>query len=366
MLRFSPLIRDERGSIATMAIILLFVFMGLMAVVIDLGHLHTVQNELRDAADACALRGARAFYPDNLTGLSTTAPDPLNAESQASLTIGVNKSDNAALTDLPTTDMQVGIWDYTARVLNTWQWPPPASDWGKFIGPAISLPVKRDASHNAGPVNTTMANIFGIATVPVRDYATAALSGVGGFYPGSPTLPFGTWNYMLTGTGQTLHGQFNNNNTNNLGWTNLDPNNTNPNANQIKKILNDPTGASTPDCPCDSWVGIQNGVASSCIQAMIAPDNRFGLIQTSPNVYTPSAAYASTIYMMPVYSSGTNAPNFNQSAVVGAVPVQIVSVSGPPANTIDVKVVGGSYVAPGYGGGAWYGILAVTDPKLVQ
>jgi hypothetical protein len=365
MQTLSQVIKDERGSISFLTIILLFVFIGLMGIVIDLGHLHTVQNELRDAADACALRGARAFFPDDLTGMVTTAPDPANAQSQASLTIVENKSDNVALTDLPSAEMQVGIWDYTARVLSTWQWPPPASMWGLFIGPAISLPVKRDAAHNAGPVNTTMAQIFGVSTVPVRNSATAALSGVGGFYPGSPTLPFGTWNSLLTGTGQNIHGQFNNNNTDTLGWSNLDPNNTNPNANQIKKILNDPTGASTPDCPTGSMVGIQNGVASSCIQTMISPNNRFGLVETSPNVYTPNAAHAGDVFMMPVYDKGDNF-TFNQSSVVGAVPVKIVSVSGPPANIINVQVVGGSWVAPGYGGGAWYGILAVTDPKLVQ
>ncbi len=359
------LIKDDRGSVSTLLIILMFVFIGLMGIVIDLGHLHTVQNELRNAADACALRGARAFFPDNLTGMVTTPPDPDNAQSQASLSIGVNKSDNMALTDLPTAEMQVGIWDYTARVLNAWEWPPPASDWGKFIGPAISLPTKRDDSHNAGPVNTTMAQILGTTAVAVRDRATAALSGIGGFYPGSPTLPFGTWNSLLTGTGQNIHGIMRNDISDTMGWSNLDPNNTNPNANEIRNILIDPTGASTPNCPTGSTVGIQNGVASTLIQAMIKPDNRFGLVETSPNVYTPNAAHANDVFMMPVFDKGDNY-TFNQSSVVGAVPVKIVSVSGPPANTIDIQVVGGSWVAPGYGGGAWYGILAVTDPKLVQ
>ena len=60
--KISWLIRDEGGAITVMTIIMMVAFLGILAVVIDLGHLHTVQNELRNAADAAALAGARAFY----------------------------------------------------------------------------------------------------------------------------------------------------------------------------------------------------------------------------------------------------------------------------------------------------------------
>jgi hypothetical protein len=362
------LIKNDRGAISTLIIILLFVFIGLLGIIIDLGHLHTVQNELRDAADACALRGARAFYPDSIHGLENAdQPDPDNAKNQASLTIGANLSDNKTLTDLPIAEIQIGIWDYEARTLDAWRTLGP-SDFGKYVGPGISVPVKRDPSHNAGSVDTTMAQIFGITTVAVRNSATAALSGMGGPVPGSPILPFGTWDALLDGRKPPfgLHGIMRNDTSDTLGWTNLDPNNTNPSASEIKKILKDPTGASTPDCPTNSTVGIQNGVASSCVQAMIAPNNRFGLVETTtPNVYAPDAAHVDIVYMLPVFDKQDNY-TFNQSSVVGAVAVKIVSVSGPPDNTIDLQIVSeGPYIAPGYGGGKYYGILS-TEPKLVQ
>ena len=74
--RISLLIREEGGAITAMSVIMIFVVLGILAVVIDLGHVHTVQNELRNAADACALRGARGFFDDNLTGMSSTPPNP--------------------------------------------------------------------------------------------------------------------------------------------------------------------------------------------------------------------------------------------------------------------------------------------------
>src|SRR3989339_402749 len=115
--KISLLIREEGGAITVMAVIMIFAFLGILAVVLDLGHLHTVQNELRNAADACALRGARAFLPDDIdiSGAKTVPPNPDNARNQAQQTIVINKTDNNSLDYLPLADMTVGIWDYNAR-----------------------------------------------------------------------------------------------------------------------------------------------------------------------------------------------------------------------------------------------------------
>jgi len=385
MKRDSSLIRNESGSISTLTVILLAVFLGLLAYVVDLGHLHTVHNELRNAADACALRGARAFLPDSIpvTGSSPTPvdPDPASAKTEASLTIKVNKSDKKDLTDLPTDEIQVGIWYYKAaespdpnQQLQAWEWPPPSSAWGKYIGPGISLPAKRDDSHNSGPVSMTLAQIFGKTSVAVTNVkATAALSGVGGFTPGSPALPFGPMKQYLPDNPAPFHGTFRNNNNDTMGWSNLDPNNTNPNASDLKNLL---TGQnSVPDCPFMSEVGLNNGQIASAINAMTGNNNPFGLVEVSngSKIYTPQGnnskgvAYADIIYMLPVYDKSglTNPDTFNQAAVVGAVPVKIVQVATSPENYIDLEIVPGNWVVPGYGGGAWYGILA-TEPKLVQ
>ncbi|MCL4500308.1 MAG: pilus assembly protein [Deltaproteobacteria bacterium] len=379
--RTSRFWKDTSGSITALTAVLLIAFVGALAFVVDLGHLHIVQNELRNAADDCALRGARAFLPQDITGM--TAPPSSdwmknNAETQASLAIADNNSDkgikaNPALKDLPVADMTVGVWNFATRTMMAWQWPPDAAYWGKMVGPGISLPVKRTDSYNDGPVRMSLASFLGKDEVSVKTTATAALTPKGGTMPGAPTLPFGTWGDLLTGIGQILHGTFKKDGTDTMGWTNLDPADTNPNASELKKMINDATGRYTPDCPTGSSVGIQNGVASSVIQNMIAPNNRFGLAPslTNPDIYVPTGTnaagvpYADVVYEMPVFQDNGSGDKFNQSAVVGAVPIKIVQVQGPPSNTIDVQIVGGNYVSPGYGGGLWYGILS-PQPFLVQ
>jgi hypothetical protein len=375
MNKTSRFLKDTGGSITALTAVALIAFVGVLAFVVDLGHLHIVQNELRNAADTCALRGARAFLPDTVTGMTAIPPDRLNAENQASLAVQLNKSDNAYLKDLPIGDIQTGLWycDSNPPELLAWQWPIPASYWGKHIGPAVSLPTKRKDAYNDGPVAMSLATFLGQGPVDVGAKATAMLTPMGGPVPGSPTLPFGTWSDQLTGVNQEITGVFRNDNSDNLGWTNLDPNDTNPNASELKKMISDATGKYTPDCPTGSTVGIQNGVAASVIKAMVAEGNRFGLTvsSTDPGTYVPTGtnsagvAYADVIYMMPVFDDNGSGDKFNQSAVVGAVPVKIEQVTDSPENSIRVKVVEAYFTAPGYGGGAWYGILS-TQPKLVE
>ncbi|MCL4501717.1 MAG: Tad domain-containing protein [Deltaproteobacteria bacterium] len=386
--RTSRFWKDTGGTITAITAISLIAFVGALAFVVDLGHLHIVQNELRNAADTCALRGARAFLPDVLVpGPPPYSPwtgDQMNANAraQATDTVSKNKSDNTALKDLPDADIQTGIWYYkqseipggSSERLQPWTWPPPASEWGKFIGPGIRLPVKRDGSDNYGPVGMTLASFLGQKQVSVGARATAALSGVGGFVPGSPVLPFGTWGDLLTGIGQVIEGKFKPDANDKLGWTNLDPNDTNPNASELKKMIRDATGQYTPDCPTGSSVGIQNGVDASVIGAMTGHNNRFGLAPSlsNPDIYVPTGTnasgvpYADVVYMMPVFEDNGSGDKFNQSAVVGAVPVKIVQVQTSPVNSITVKVVDDYYPpVPGYGGGRYYGILS-PQPFLVE
>lgn len=385
MNRVATLIRDDSGSISSLTVIMLAVFIALLAYVIDLGHLHTVQNELRNAADACALRGARAFVPDDIPVTETSPipmdPDPLNAKTQASRSIGDNRSDNVALTDLPLGEIQVGIWYFKAaeecpdpaQPLQPWGWPPPSSEWGKYIGPGISLTTKRDASHNSGPVGMTLAKLFGLNTVavggPKTTQATAALGAWGGPFAGTPTFPGGpsTGTIPKPGDGQfpNYHATMRDDSSDTFGWSDLSPDGK-TNAADLKKILKDPT--STPDCPPGSEVGIQNGVVADAITTMVAKNNIFGLEETSKgsNVYVPDAAHADIIYTLPVFETIPD-DKFNQTSIVGGVQVKITQVSTSPENTIDFIIIGpgGGSVLPGYGGGRWYGILS-TVPKLVQ
>lgn len=387
MKRLISILEDCHGSITVMTVIMIFIFVGLLAFVIDLAHVKTVKTELSNAADDCALRGARAFLPDELPVSPFPVkmdPDPDRAKGQAQIAVQDNKSDNNAfqLGDLPLGDIEVGIWDYVNKTLLNWEWPPPSNLWGEYIGPGVRVPTNRDENVSLGSVVTSLARVFGIDTVDVHARATAALSAYGGPTEGSPILPFGTWDDQIQDPGQVLHGTFGVDWNDKIGWTNLNPADNNPNANELKKIMDQ---GALYDCPYGSTVGIQNGVASTVIKEMIKqnPFNRFGLVDPDGDkVYQPSTdtnpyadidpktgarpSYADTVYMMPVFTDGSHGGDkFNQSAVVGGIPVQIVEVADSPGNYIDIRFLEGTYWASGHGGGRFYGILT-TEPKLVQ
>ncbi|TSA06872.1 MAG: hypothetical protein D4R73_10655 [Deltaproteobacteria bacterium] len=55
--------RDETGAVAVITALCLTVFVALLALVLDIGHLVAVRGELQNAADAGALAGARALVP---------------------------------------------------------------------------------------------------------------------------------------------------------------------------------------------------------------------------------------------------------------------------------------------------------------
>jgi hypothetical protein len=384
--KISLLIREEGGAITVMAVIMIFAFLGILAVVLDLGHLHTVQNELRNAADACALRGARGFFDDNLTGVSATPPDKLGAISKASAAIGDNKSDNVALVNLPEEDITAGIWDFVNRQLLTWEWPPDPVWWGKYIGPGIRVPTQKTDSYNAGPVTMTLAPVFNIirpdedfSKVSVKTNATAALSGFGGPLPESPIMPFGPM--APPPDGGNFTGYFRNDNNDTVGWSNLQgvPEGEKTNKTSASDLFKLIAGTASPDAGGDHpIVSINNGQIASAIGKMTDKDNPFGLVETGEktNIFKPTATgtnadgvpYAEATYLLPVFDKALldgDTQKFNQAAVVGGVMVKLVEVGTSPYNYITVEIQTGTYVAPGYPGGAWYGVLS-PQPLLVQ
>jgi hypothetical protein len=372
------LIRDASGAITAMTIIMMIAFVGIMAVVIDLGHLHTVQNELRNAADACALRGARGFLPDDVdsAGLKTVPPSPDDAKGKAQLTIDKNKSDNQALDSLPLGDMTVGIWYANPaespdpnQQLQPWVWPPAASEWGKYIGPGISLPVKREGSQNLGPVGLTLAKIFGTPSVPVSTKATAALTGVGGFREDSlsPEFPICiNVDLVKAKGGQIL---FHPDKEDTGGWTNLRPGweKDHTDAADIKKFFRKQRGPG--DLPPGTEVSLNNGVMCSATKTLIEEAALWHLKPKSGTKNTwvgendpkTGKPYA---YVFPVCKKD----QFNQWTILSGVAAELIEVGSAPDDCkLVINIVGDVFtVAPGtYGGGPWYGLLS-TEPKLVK
>src|SRR5208337_3523233 len=90
---WNAFLKDCRGAVAAITIILMVAFFALLAIVIDLGHLMLVRNQLQNAADAGALAGARALFYNNSTG----TPNWAAGQTAATLTVQQNKADTYGL-----------------------------------------------------------------------------------------------------------------------------------------------------------------------------------------------------------------------------------------------------------------------------
>jgi hypothetical protein len=378
MKRVYALLKDADGSISIMMVILMFVFVGLLAFVIDLAHLQTVKNELQNAGDACALRGARAFVPDNIptTGYEGD-PDPVNAKKEAYNNIKWNKSDNKnfKVGDVSMDDIQPGIWNYETRdwVPGTlgWPpstWPPDPSLWGHYIGPGITLPARRNGSNSLGPVAMTLAKLFGINTVNVSATAIAALSGPSELTPSYPgSFPIAVNQDLLTSPDATIF--LSPDTTDVGGWTSMDSGNVN--AAVLKKLINGSTP--NPDVTMGETISLLNGSACSVVKEAI---------KVYPATENPKGVYALTTPVEITFPVVT-AYKFNQSAEVAGFMAATITYfidsnakpGTPIPNTSPPQVTDGHcdiIIRPKKdsagnlpGGGRWYGLLA-TQPKLVQ
>jgi hypothetical protein len=387
------LITDEHGSIALITAFLLAVFVGVLALVIDLGHLHTVENEVRNGADACALRGARAFYAD--VKPYAEPADKLNAVTQAKATVGLNSSDYTQFQEILDQDILAGVWDFENR---TWlyddgsgspvfTWPPNKADYGKIIGPGLGVAIRRSGDHNSGPVGMSLASVFGVSSVPVNRPATAALSPLG---------EEGEDNWDLTGQPPPLQvgDKFASNPGSNL---NLSPDNTDAGGWHSYYDLKNPStpllqdliwGRQTPPdlaagAASDGGTPIErsNGVNSALFSDL--PNMKDKSLywkwmqmtgRTAAGLGPDAPAPQVWSCILPVTSS--DGPFVGTAEILGFVKVTIdrvyppnykdpVTGSGAKADTIDVTVSQGNWVTTGKGGGRYYGIIAL-DPKLVQ
>jgi Putative Flp pilus-assembly TadE/G-like len=390
-------LKDSSGSIAVSTVILMVVFVGLMAIVIDLGHVFTVQNELRNAADACALRGARAFYADDEAALSENSVERESAnipQAAALETVGMNYTDSAATALKNLANVATGVWNYEAKPAGWLGGSPDFSLWdpvnnkdlyGKIVGPGIRLNVNRVGTENSGPVSMSLARIFNIPSVDVTTEATAALRPAGKVGPDDwdktgvpPPIRIGDEEASdPTLRTFTLYP----NTTQAGGWHSYDI--ANPNVPTLENLVwgkDQKTGEpiTVPELTAgQSSINLQNGVDS---KMFLVPDpskpndpNQLSLLSRwlletgrtviDPNAPTYTDPTKDWVVWLPVTDSDQTT---GESKVLGFVRVAIDWVDPPPDKTIKIRILEPYVAPPGIpGGGAYFGIMAL-DPKIVK
>ena len=105
--KLSAFLLNQDGAIGIVILLLLPILFGFAGLAVDMGHSYAVKSQLKNAADAGALSGARALVP--YTGFPST-PNWIGGQNKAPQTVELNRADNNQLTD---SEVTYGYWSFT-------------------------------------------------------------------------------------------------------------------------------------------------------------------------------------------------------------------------------------------------------------
>jgi hypothetical protein len=187
---FGTLISKTEGSVAVIGAIGLVVFLGVVSLAIDMGHLYTVRNELQNVADAAALAATNALIKDNGVAAerdAATAKLKALEVAQGQSKASNQKVDGQFVADDKRNDLEIlfGTWNVKAA--------DPSTAWTK-IGDtcdsdsnanAVKITITRGAGTVYGPVSNLFAGFFGVDTSTVAATAIAYKLYINEIAPGS-------------------------------------------------------------------------------------------------------------------------------------------------------------------------------------
>jgi Flp pilus assembly protein TadG len=341
-MQVKSLIKDNRGAVAAITIIMMVAFFALLAIVIDVGHLMLVRSQLQNAADAGALAGAETLFFNNLTNTPAWAA----GQAAANSTVQSNKADTQYLL---TATAQAGYWDTTwtaatapANLLPTGIVPGPTD------APAVKVSVEKIAGSNNGPVALTFGQIFGLATVNVGAHATALICNPGTVPPGG-LFPLAITSAILTAN----------------VYTNFGPGNKFSlfSSYHTSSGLVDQAGQWTSFGADDNNVPtIRNLMANGNPNPVSVGGDIWVEPGTKTTLFDDAANYIGETVLLPVVSGDLTTHAFDP--IIGFVPFVITGAAGGSVKDITGYFTGG-IIAPGSAcGGPNFG--AYTPPFLVQ
>ncbi|GAB3626168.1 pilus biosynthesis protein TadE [Pandoraea terrae] len=152
----------QRGSVVLFFLLFLIPLLIFGAFAVDLARLSVARNELQNAADAAALKGAAALLPP-----STSGPNWAIAQTVTNTAVALNASDGHQLT---VGTVQTGYWNLTGTpsTLQATTITP-----GTYDAPAVQVTVTRTANQNGGPIALLLGGLMNIFSTPGSATAVA-------------------------------------------------------------------------------------------------------------------------------------------------------------------------------------------------
>jgi Flp pilus assembly protein TadG len=169
----SPSRRQQQGVMAILVALMLPVFLGVAALVIDVSYLQIVRNEMQNDADAAALAGAQ-----HLRSSTSSTPQWATAEQRSTQAIALNAADGRRLS---VGTVQSGYWNPTLAnaALQLLPMTPTANDV-----PAVQVTLTKGQGQNDGEVPTFFARLWNNFSTPVSVTSVAGITSPGTIEPG--------------------------------------------------------------------------------------------------------------------------------------------------------------------------------------
>jgi len=198
---WKSILNNQNGVTIILVAILMSIFLGVLALAIDLSHLYVVRNELQNAADAGALAGARFLYNDygteinegaNLIAYNAAIANKAIAQSDGAIAVDVNWEPGQNEGD--GIDVQRGHWRFSNRTFTANNSLLPVDLWGvseaaldaneDFIN-AVRVVARREAH----PAASFFARIFGYTDFELSAEAVSYIGFAGTLGPGEADQP---------------------------------------------------------------------------------------------------------------------------------------------------------------------------------
>lgn len=171
----------QQGNVLILIALMLPVLLSFVALAIDIGRIYVVKNELQNAADAAALRGAAVLpKPDAAFPTANYAhPNWVYAQAQAQSAVGLNQAANRNLSDAL---VEVGYWNVhqTPEGVQATSITPTL-----FDKPAVRVTIRLATGHNGGALNLFFAPIFGESFQEVSATSLALIAAPAQVSPGA-------------------------------------------------------------------------------------------------------------------------------------------------------------------------------------
>ncbi len=345
--KFFARLTSQKGTVTVVVALILLLLIGFAALALDVGYMMVKRNELQNVADAAALAAAGKL------GSIYKSMDPA-----AQQTYVASPSDIVPVATALASSMSLTVRDSDV-IIGHWQFSTNTFTAGLSQPNAVRVYTHRDSVAN-GAVQTLLAQVIGINSMPVSADATASLSGLDNIPEGGLPIPVGiskawfTHNYC----DQPIRLYPTNDPSGCAGWNVYTQ--SPASNNELRTIiagLTNGTFQSPETISGETGFNFTGGTLGN--QAFTAFQNLFNAMKDKDtNTWTTTVP----VYDWPDCSNPN--PRDGAITIAGFATITITNVSPPPTMTIDAKVIC-NLVTGGSGGGSDYGTMG-SIPNLVQ